>query len=108
MNHIPAQKNKPKTKPIQTQSKPVLLALRSFSEGGSAAEGAVEKLLSLCPESATIIRKSVIRQFKRGRLRWRLLGTASKRILEHSPVGSGLNLEISYYVNTILFGKDRF
>ncbi len=72
------------------------------------AEGAVEKFLSLCPESATIIRKSVIRQFKKGRLGWLLLGTVTKIILEHSPVGSGLNLEIGYYVNAILFGKDRF
>ena len=72
MNHLPAPKNKPK----QTQfylptGEPALLALRSFSEWGSAAEGAVEKFLSLCPESATIIRKSVIRQFKRYRLDWR-------------------------------------
>ncbi len=94
MNHLPAQKNKPKTNPIQTQSKPVL--------------SAVEKFLSLCPESATIIRKSVIRQFKRGRLGWLLLGTVTKIILKHSPVGSGLNLEISCHANAILFGKDRF
>ncbi len=72
------------------------------------AEGAVEKFLSLCPESATIIRKYVIRQFKRGRLGWLLLGTVTKIILEHSPVGSGLNLEISCHANAILFGKDRF
>ena len=74
---------------------------------------AVEKFLSLWPESATIIRKSVIRQtvirqFKRGRLGWLFLGTVSKRILEHSPVGSGLNLEICYHVNAIFYGKDRF
>ena len=46
--------NKPKANPIQTQTKPVL--------------SAVEKFLSLCTASVTIIRKSVIRQFKRGRL----------------------------------------
>ena len=69
------QKNKPKTNPIQTQTKLV-------------------KFLSLCPASVTIIRKSVIRQFKRGRLDWRLLGTVTKIILEHSPVGSGLYLEV--------------
>ncbi|MFB0556066.1 MAG: hypothetical protein ACETWQ_22415, partial [Phycisphaerae bacterium] len=59
-----------------------------------------------CPESATIIRKSVIRQLKRGRLRWRLLGTITKIILEHSPVGLGLSLEIGYHVNAIFFRKD--
>jgi len=88
------QKNKPKTKPIQTQTKPVL--------------SVVEKFLSLWSASVTIIRKSVIRQFKRGRLDWLLLGTVTKIILEHSPVGSGLNLEICYYVNAIFFRKDRF
>ena len=93
-----------KTNPKQTQFKPN----PELAEALSAAEGAVEKFLSLCPESATIIRKSVIRQFKRGRLDWLLLGTVTKIILEHSPVGSGLNLEIICHVNTILFGKDRF
>jgi hypothetical protein len=77
--------------------------LPSFGAGS-----AVEKFLSLCPESVTIIRKSVIRQFKKGRLDWLLLGTVTKIILEHSPVGSGLNLEISCHANAILFGKDRF
>ncbi len=100
MNHITAQKNKPNSNPIK--------ACPELAEALSAAEGAVEKFLSLCPESATIIRKSVIRQFKRGRLDWRLLGTVTKIILEHIPVGSGLNLEISCHVNAILFGKDRF
>ena len=73
MNRLPAQKNKPKTNPILS---------------------AVEKFLSLCPESATIIRKSVIRQVKRARLDWLLLGTIIKIILEHSPVGAVLYLEV--------------
>ncbi len=60
------KKNKPKTNPIQTQSKPVL--------------SAVEKFLSLCPESVTIIRKSVIRQFKRGRLDWLFTNDAFWRV----------------------------
>ncbi|MFB0555636.1 MAG: hypothetical protein ACETWQ_20210, partial [Phycisphaerae bacterium] len=76
MNHLPASKkqtqNKPNSKPIK--------ACPELAEALSAAEGAVEKFLSLCPESATIIRKSVIRQLKRGRLRWRLLGTITKII----------------------------
>ncbi len=105
MNHSQARKNKPKTNPIKANPE--------LAEALSAAEGAVEKILSLCPESATIIRKSairqsVIRQFKRGRLRWLLLGTITKIILEHSPGGSGLNLEISCHANAILIGKDRF
>ncbi len=86
MNHSQARKNKPKTNPIKANPE--------LAEALSAAEGAVEKFLSLCTASVTIIRKSVIRQFKRGRLGWLLLGTVTKIILEHSPVGSGLNLEI--------------
>jgi len=67
--------NKPNSNPIQTQSKPV-------------------KFLNLWSASVTIIRKSVIRQVKRVRLDWLLLGTVIKIILEHSPVGAGLNLEL--------------
>jgi hypothetical protein len=101
-----------KTNPKQSQFKPN----PELAEALSAAEGAVEKFLSLWSESVTIIRKSVIRQFKRGRLGWLLLGTVTKRILEHSPVGTGPSLEIGYYVNAIFFGgfpqggvpKDRF
>ena len=81
----------------QTQFKPnskLIKACPELAEALSAAEGAVEKFLSLCPESVTIIRKSVIRQFKRSRLRWLLLGTASKRILEHSLAGAVLYLEV--------------
>ncbi len=58
-----------KTNPKQTQSKPALSVVEwanpELAEALSAfilsfvevAEGAVEKFLSLCPESATIIRK---------------------------------------------------
>ena len=95
----------------QTQNKAnsnPIKACPELAEALSAAEGAVEKFLSLWPESDTIIRKSVIRQFKRGRPGWRFLGTVTKRILEHSPVGSDLNLEIGYHVNAIFFRKDRF
>ena len=106
MNHSQVRKNKPNSNPIKANpelaealSAPVL----SKVEG---AEGAVEKFLSLWRESATIIRKSVIRQFKRGRLDWLLFGTVTKIILEHSPVGSALNFEISCHVNTIFIRKD--
>ncbi len=97
--------NKPNSKPNKTCPACPLpnRLLPSFGAGS-----AVEKFLSLWSASVTIIRKSVIRQFKSGRLRWQLLGTASKRILEHSPVGSNLSLEIVYYVNAIFFRKDRF
>ena len=43
MNHSQDRKNKPKTNPIKANPE--------------LAEGAIEKFLSLCPESATIIRK---------------------------------------------------
>jgi len=66
----------------------------ALSAAEGAAEGAVEKFLSLCPESVTIIRKSVIRQLKRARLDWLLLGTVTKIILEHSLAGSVLYLEV--------------
>ncbi len=64
-NFIPlaGQKNKPNSKP----NKPCPACplpnklLPSFGAGS-----AVEKFLSLCPASVTIIRKSVIRQFKKG------------------------------------------
>ena len=91
-----------KTNPNKPNSNPIK-ANPELAEALSAAEGAVEKFLILWSVSVTIIRKSVIRQFKRGRLGWLLLGTVTKIILEHSPVGSGLNLEISCHVNTILF-----
>jgi hypothetical protein len=57
--------NKPNSKPALSV---VEWANPELAEALSAAEGAVEKFLSLCPASVTIIRKSVIRQFKRGRL----------------------------------------
>ena len=64
---------------------------------------AVEKLLILWSAPATIIRKSVIRQFIRARLYRLLFVTVTKIILEHSPAGSGINLEISCHANEILF-----
>ena len=70
-----AMKKQTQTNPIQTQSKPV-------------------KFLNLCPASVTIIRKSVIRQLKRVRLDWLLFGKVTKIILEHSPVGAVLYLEV--------------
>ena len=69
-----------KTNPNKPNSKPALSVVEwanpELAEALSApvlskvegAEGAVEKFLSLCPASVTIIRKSVIRQLKRGRL----------------------------------------
>ena len=91
--------NKPNSKPalslvewVNPELSEALSAfILSFVE---VAEGAVEKFLSLCPESVTIIRKSVIRQLKRARLDWLLLGTIIKIILEHSPVGAVLYLEV--------------
>jgi len=66
----------------------------ALSAAEGAAEGAVEKLLILWSASVTIIRKSLIRQFKRARLDWRILGTVTKIILEHSLAGSVLYLEV--------------
>ena len=80
----------------QTQNKPNSKPALSVVEWANPelAEGAVEKFLSLCPASVTIIRKSVIRQFKRGRLDWLFLGTITKIILKHSLAGAGLYLEV--------------
>ena len=59
-----------KTNPNKPNSKPALSVVEwanpELADALSAAEGAVEKFLSLCPASVTIIRKSVIRQLKRG------------------------------------------
>ncbi len=83
--------NKPNSKPALSV---VEWANPELAEALSAAEGAVEKFLSLWSESATIIRKSVIRQLKKGRLEWLFLGTVTKIILKHSLAGAGLYLEV--------------
>ena len=91
-----------KTNPKQTQFKPCpersrmgqIKANPELAEALSVVEGAVEKFLSLWSASVTIIRKSVIRQVKRVRLDWLLLGTVTKIILEHSPVGAVLYLDV--------------
>jgi len=82
----------------KANSKPALSVVEwanpELAEALSAAEGAVEKFLNLWSASVTIIRKSVIRQVKRARLDWLFLGTITKIILEHSPVGAVLYLEV--------------
>ena len=65
--------NKPNSKPalsvVEWANPELAEALSAFILSFvEVAEGAVEKFLSLCPASVTIIRKSVIRQLKRGRL----------------------------------------